>query len=243
MASKRHTVTLSEAGQNDVPELSIAPGLLTSLFFGASLRVAGAEVEERAAFLANDGAGGCTPACAISFRHGWSEAEAACALRGRHAPGERGFLAGAGSHSYRGSSGRRGTASAFGGEPRARNRSGAHKTQQCQAELAQARQQSQGLTSLFAMELLDTTGITVRKIQPDIDFIQSPEAPIRFRKVSTYRAAGVVAVELWVTSHSRRPWTVARAELVDRRGVRLRVVAGMAARGLDSWQTKAAGGG
>ena len=44
------TVELSTGGQREVPELPIGPGRLTTLLFGAPLKLAGVELEERELF-------------------------------------------------------------------------------------------------------------------------------------------------------------------------------------------------
>lgn len=98
------------------------------------------------------------------------------------------------------------------------------KTQQCQEELTLATHRPEGLTGLIARRQLGHAGVVARELTLRKDLIQRPGAALWVEDGWSYRAAGVVAVELWVSHVSARPWTAARAALVGAQGAQLKVL-------------------
>ena len=95
---------------------------------------------------------------------------------------------------------------------------------QCQAELERVRKVPDGLAGMLVTGQLDTTGVTARRLHLGDDFTQRPDKSLAVQRVTSYRARGVVAVELWITNPSGRPWTAAGAVLVGEGGMRLKVL-------------------
>lgn len=221
--STHHTVVLSETGQSEVPELAIAPRLLTSLFFDASLRIAGVELEERDQFsrvtVLEDALllvpspsllNGRRLRLQVRFVEGTLPVSANFVL----------WVDSSRTESHQVNIELRQPVENCMQEVDVERA----KTRQCQSEMAQERQRPQGLTGLLAMGLIDESGVIAREFQPLIDFTRPTNSPIDLRTISTYRAAGLVAVALRVVNRSGRPWTLSGAELVGQGGARLRVL-------------------
>ena len=98
------------------------------------------------------------------------------------------------------------------------------KVRQCQAGLERARQEPDGLTGLLANGQVDETGLSARHLERKTDFTQPPGQPLNVWEATAYRARGVVALALWVTNPSGKPWTAAGAALVGEGGGRLKVL-------------------
>ena len=219
----RRTVVLSEEGQVDVPELVMGPELVTTVFFGAPLRLVGAEVEDEEHFsrvTRLEDALLLVPSPAI-------EAGRKLRLRVRFVEGTRPSSADfllvvdptrTESHQVNVDL-RRPSAERCGQEVEAERL----RTQQCQTALESARRQPQELTGLLVSGLMDNTGVITRILRRKT-FTQRAGAPLQVIEGSTYRAVKRVAVDLWVTNHSGRSWNVTGAELVEWGGERLRVL-------------------
>ncbi|WNG35431.1 DUF2381 family protein [Archangium violaceum] len=98
------------------------------------------------------------------------------------------------------------------------------KTQERRAGLEWMRKRPDGLTGLLANGQLDDKGVTARRASRGKDFTQRPGEPLLISETMSYRARGLVAVELNVKNLSPRPWTAAGAQLVGEGGVRLKVL-------------------
>ncbi|HZI12098.1 MAG TPA: DUF2381 family protein [Myxococcus sp.] len=218
-----YTVELYAGGQREVPELPIGPGRLTTLLFGAPLKLAGVEVEERELFsrvTVLEDALMLMPTRALGARR-------RLRLRVRFVdgtiPASADFLL---------------VVDASRAEPQVNvdlrppvpdtcwreAETERVKTRQCQGELERERKRPDGLTGLLVDGQLDARGIPARRLQPGKDFTQRLGEPLTVWDATSYRARGRVAVELWVTNRSTRPWTLAGADVVGEGGVRLKVL-------------------
>ena len=217
------TVELSSAGQKEVPELRISPGLLTTLLFGAPLKLAGVELEERERFsrvtvledalmLVPSGARGAGRRLRLKvhFVEGTLPASADFLL----------VVDASRAESQVNVELRPPVPDACWRQAETER----VKTRQCQAELERMHQRPDGLTGLLANGQLDGKGVTARELHRDRDFTQRPGEPLKVWDATSYRARGVVAVELWVKNLSAQPWTAAGAALVGEGGVRLKVL-------------------
>ncbi|WP_375768004.1 DUF2381 family protein [Archangium gephyra] len=216
-------VVLSPAGQGEVPEVRIRPDLLTTLLFGAPLRLARVEVEERERFsrvtvledmlaLIPSTALGAGKQLRLTVRF----------VEGTR-PASADFLL---------------VVDASRAEPQVNvelrppvpdacwTQAEAERvmSRQCQAELARMRQRPDGITGLLATGQLDATGITTRELVPGRDFTQRPGEPLKVWKATSYRARDTVALEMEVSNVSTQPWTAAGAVLVGEDGTRRKVL-------------------
>lgn len=215
-------VALSATAPGQVPELTIKPGHLTTLLFGAPLKLAGVELEEREGFTrvsvledmltvlpSNTFGVGRRLRLRVRFVEGTVPASADFLLavsRTEVEPQVNVNLQPALPDTcWRETEAERIT------------------FRQCQAELERARQKPDGLTGLLAEGRMDDEGVTARHLSHPQDMSQRPGEPLMARMATSYRARGVVALALWVTNTSGQPWTVAGAALVEQGGVRLRV--------------------
>jgi len=216
-------VVLSPAGQGEVPEVRIRPDHLTTLLFGAPLKLAGVELEERERFsrvkvledmlaLVPSGALGAGKRLRLKVRF----------VEGTR-PASADFLL---------------VVDASRAEPQVNvelrppvpdacwTQAEAERVmaRQCQSELARVRQRPDGITGLLATGQLDSTGITTRPLYQNQDFTQRPGEPLKVWKATGYRARDTVALEMKVSNVSARPWTAAGAVLVGEDGVRWKVL-------------------
>ncbi|WP_309888324.1 DUF2381 family protein [Archangium sp.] len=216
-------VELSATAPKQVPELRIKPERLTMLLFGAPLKLAGVELEEREGFsrvtLLEDalllmpsgtlGTGrrlklrvrfveGTVPTSA-DFLLVVSPTEAEPQVNIHLQPD---------------------------GPPACWREAEAERLQlrQVRAELERERQKPDGLTGLLANGQVDKTGLASKSLKRTRDFTQRPGEALEVRSATSYRARGVVALELEVDNLSGQPWTVAGASLAGEGGVRLKVV-------------------
>lgn len=221
-APTRETVALSEGGEKGVHEVSMGPKLLTSLLFGTPLRVAEVEVEERERFSrvtqledalllvpSPSLAAGRRLRLRVWFVKGTVPASVDFFL----------VMDPARTESHQVNVELRRPPEEHCPEVEVERQ----KTQQCQTELRQVRQQSRELTGLLSTGLMDETGVTVRELWRQ-ELTQRAGDPIRVDSVWTYRAARRVAVELRVANRSSKPWTVEGAELAGEGGARLKVL-------------------
>ncbi|HYO55043.1 DUF2381 family protein [Archangium sp.] len=217
------TVELLAGGQTGGPELRIKTGLLTTLLFGAPLKLAGVELDEREFFsrvtvledmlvLMPSGALGVGRRLRLKVRfvEGTVPASADFLLvvdSSRAEPQVNVDL-------------RPPVPDACWREAETER----VKTRQCQAELEQVLKRPDGLTGLLANRRLDEKGVATRMLKRGTGFTQRPGEPLEVWKATSYRARGVVAVELWVENLSAQPWTAVGAALVGEGGVRLKVL-------------------
>ncbi|QRK04778.1 DUF2381 family protein [Archangium violaceum] len=219
----RHTVVLGVMGQRAVPELRISPGVLTALLFGSPLKLAGVELEEQgllARMTVLDDALLLVPSNSLNagrilrlkvrFVDGVVPASADFLLVVDPLQAEHQVnvelqqpMADACKQAVE--------------EERA-------KTQECRAELEWMRKRPDGLTGLIANGQLADKGVTARRALREKDFTQRPGEPILITETMSYRARGLVAVELKAKNYSSRPWAAAGAQLVGEGGVRLKVL-------------------
>ena len=215
-------VTLSPAGQGEVPEVRIRPDHLTTLLFGVPLKLAGVEVEERERFsrvkvledalqLVPSGALGAGKRLRLKVRF----------MEGTR-PTSADFLL---------------VVDASRAEPQVNvelrppvpdacwKEAEAERvmSRQCQSELARVQQRPDGITGLLATGQLDATGVTTSVLVSGKDFTQRSGEPLTVWKATGYRARDTVALEMWVRNVSARPWTAAGAVLVGEDGTRLKV--------------------
>ncbi|WP_158502042.1 DUF2381 family protein [Vitiosangium sp. GDMCC 1.1324] len=223
VADTRRAVVLSTADQRQVPELRIGPDFLTTLLFGEQLKLAGVELEEQELFsrvTVLEDALMLIPSRALGtgrrlrlrvrFVDGTVPASADFLLvvdptRAEHQVNVD-LQPPMPDTCWRAAEAERA------------------KTQQCQAELERAQKRPDGLTGLLANGQLDRKGVTALRLLPRKNFTQRPGEPLNVTSVTSYRALGVVAVELWVTNQSAQSWTAAGAELLGEGGVRLKVL-------------------
>jgi uncharacterized protein (TIGR02268 family) len=221
-AGAPRSITLRAKAPREVRELRISPGLVTTLLFGAPLRLMGVEVEESESFvrvrvledmllLQPSGALGAGKRLwlKVRFAEGTVPAGADFVLVVDANGAERQVNVELQPE----------VPVACGPEVEAERL----QVRQCQAELERERKRPEGLTGLLADERMDDKGISALKLKAR-DFTGRPGGPLKVWDVTSYRARGVVAVELKVTNLSERPWTLAGAELVGEGGVRLKVL-------------------
>jgi uncharacterized protein (TIGR02268 family) len=205
-----------------VSELRIRPGLLTTLLFGAPLRLAGMEVEEYEHFVrvrvledmlvllpSGSLGAGKRLRLKVRFAEGTLPASADFILVVDATRAEQQVNVELQPE----------VPSACWREAEA-ERIGAR---QCQAEVERERKRPDGLTGLLANGIMDDRGVPARELRAGERFTQLPGQPLKVWDATSYRARGVVAVALKVTNLSERPWTAAGAELVGEGGVRLKV--------------------
>jgi uncharacterized protein (TIGR02268 family) len=222
-AGEPRAIVLSAGGQKEVPELRIRPDLLIALLFGAPLKLAGVELEERELFsrvsMLEDAlmlvpsralGAGRKLRLRVRFVEGTVPASADFVLVVDPTRAEQQVnvnlqppVPGICWH-----------------ETEAER----INARQCQAELERVRKMPDGLTGMLVNGQLDRKGVTTRPLFPGQDFTQRPGEPLTVADATSYRARGVVAVELWVRNPSGQPWTAAGAALVDEGGVRLKVL-------------------
>jgi uncharacterized protein (TIGR02268 family) len=95
---------------------------------------------------------------------------------------------------------------------------------QCRAALTQARRPLDGLTGLLASGRLDAQGVASRHLGLERSFARNDVDKLLVRFATSYRARGVVALELRVENRSGHDWTAAGAELTSATGERLKVL-------------------
>ena len=98
--------------------------------------------------------------------------------------------------------------------------------QQCHEENVRLRLESgepRGLTGLLAMKRMDKNGVAAKEITTGVT--QHPMSALDLLRVNSYRASGLVAVELSLAAPAGAlPWTAAGAELVGPGRSALRVL-------------------
>jgi uncharacterized protein (TIGR02268 family) len=222
-AGEPRAIVLSASAQKEVHALRIRPDLLIALLFGAPLKLAGVELEEREFFsrvTVLEDALMLVPSRALGagrrlrlrvrFVEGTVPASADFVLvvdptRAEHQVNVN----------------LQPPVPDICGQETEAERINAR---QCQAELERVRKAPDGLAGMLANGQLDEKGVTARKMKRDEDFTQRPGEPLTVWDATSYRARGVMAVELWVKHQSARPWTAAGAVLVGEGGVRLKVL-------------------
>ncbi len=201
-AGAPRSIALRAKAPPEVPELYIGPGLLTTLLFGAPLTLAGVEVEEHEHFvrvrvledmLVLQPSGtlgtGKRPRLKVRFVEGTVPASADFVLvvdAARVQPQVNVEL-------------QPEVPSTCWREAEAER----IQARQCQGELERERRRPDGLTGLLADSQLDMKGVAARTLTFERDVTQRPGQPLTVWDATSYRARGVVAVELWVTERVR----------------------------------------
>ncbi|HZH79543.1 MAG TPA: DUF2381 family protein [Archangium sp.] len=216
-------VVLSAGGQKELPELRMRPDLLLVLLFGAPLKLAGVELEERERFSrvsVLEDALMLVPSHALGVGR-------KLRLRVRFVEGTLPLSADfllvvdptRPEHQV--------NVNLLPPQPDAcwqQAEAERISARQCQAELERMRKVPDGLAGMLVSGQLDDKGITARRLHRTADFTQRPGEPLKIRRATSYRARGVVAVELWVLNHSTRPWTAAGVVLGGDGDARLKVL-------------------
>jgi uncharacterized protein (TIGR02268 family) len=216
-------VVLSAGGQKALPELRLRPDLLLALLFGAPLKLVGVELEERALFSrvsVLEDALMLVPSHALGtgrklrlrvrFVEGTVPASADFLLVVDPTQAEQQV-----------------NVNLQPAQPDAcwqQAEAERISARQCQAELERVRKVPDGLTGMIVTGQLDDTGVTARRLRRGDAFTQRPDESLAVWSATSYRARGVVAVELWVTNQSGRPWTAAGAVLGGEGDARLKVL-------------------
>jgi uncharacterized protein (TIGR02268 family) len=216
-------VELSATAPKLVVELRIKPERLTTLLFGAPLKLAGVELEEREGFsrvtLLED--------ALLLMPSGTLGTGRRLKLRVRFVEGtvptSADFLL---MVSPTGAEPQVDIHLRPDGPPACWREAEAERIQlrQVRAELERERQKPAGLIGLLANGQVDKTGLTAKALRRTRDFTQRSGEPLRVPMATSYRARGVVVLELEVDNLSGQPWTVAGASLVGEAGVRLKVL-------------------
>jgi uncharacterized protein (TIGR02268 family) len=216
-------IVLSAGGQKEFPELRIRPDLLLALLFGAPLKLAGVELEERERFSrvsVLEDALLLVPSRALG-------AGRKLRLRVRFVegtvPASADFLLvvdPTGAEQQVNVNLQPSQPDACWQETEAER----INTRQCQSELERVRKVPDGLAGMLVTGQLDDKGVTARRLHLGDDFTQRPGEPLVVVEAVSYRARGVVAVELEITNPSGRPWTAAGAVLMGKGDVRLKVL-------------------
>jgi uncharacterized protein (TIGR02268 family) len=222
MADEPRLVELSATAPKQVPELPIKPGHLTTLLFGAPLKLAGVELEEREGFsrvtVVEDMLTVLPSSTLVVGRR--------LRLRVRFegtVPTSADFLLVVSAAKAE----RQVNVNLQPEAPHACWREAEEeriKVRRCEAEREQAHKTPDGLTGLLVNEQVDETGLAVRRLHLRRNFTQRPGEPLSVWAATSYRARGVVAVVLTVDNLSARPWTAAGSALVGKGGLRLKVL-------------------
>ena len=215
------SVLLSASDQGDIPEVSIRPGLITTLLFAEPLRLAGVELEREhfsRVFTQEDAlqllpSGSLKVGQRLRLRVRFMEGSA---------PASADFLLVV-DPSRVDQQVNVDVLRPPGNKLATETEASRTRDQRCEAELTQVRERPDGLTDLLATGVMDGTGVLALHLGVDQNLVQRSRS-LPLTDLYSYRAKSRVAVAVRLRNISASSWKATGAELVREDGTRLKVL-------------------